>query len=129
MGNQLCASGSLKRFVRRVLSTRSVHTVGARVLILQPTEQAYRALQQARDREQTPEFRAVYAKRAGVEGTIAQAVRTAVREKDANVPISDISTQAQRIDQSMSQERTFATLCTCFALLAVLIAWAAFQLF
>ncbi|TMD30496.1 MAG: hypothetical protein E6J04_12625, partial [Chloroflexi bacterium] len=76
MGNQLCGSGSLKRFVRRVLSTRSVHTVGARVLILQPTEQAYRALQQARDREQTPEFRAVYAKRAGVEGTIAQAVRT-----------------------------------------------------
>ncbi len=48
----------------------------ARVLILQPNEQAYRALQQARDREQTPEFRAVYAKRAGVEGTIAQAVRT-----------------------------------------------------
>ena len=76
MGNQLCGSGSLKRFVRRVLSTRSVHTVGARVLILQPTEQAYRALQQARDREQTPEFRAVYAKRAGVEGTMAQAVRT-----------------------------------------------------
>jgi len=48
----------------------------ARVLILQPNEQAYRALQQARDREQTPEVRAVSAKRAGVEGTIAQAVRT-----------------------------------------------------
>ena len=48
----------------------------ARVLNLQPNEQAYRALQQARDRERTPEFRAVYAKRAGVEGTIAQAVRT-----------------------------------------------------
>ena len=48
----------------------------ARVLILQPNEQAYRALQQARDRERTPAFRAQYAKRAGVEGTIAQAVRT-----------------------------------------------------
>jgi transposase len=48
----------------------------ARVLILQPNEWAYRALQEARAREQTPEFRAVYAKRAGVEGTIAQAVRT-----------------------------------------------------
>jgi transposase len=48
----------------------------ARVLILQPNEQAYRALQEARARELTPEFRAVYAKRAGVEGTIAQAVRT-----------------------------------------------------
>jgi len=44
----------------------------ARVLILQPNEQAYRARKSARDREQTPEFRAVYAKRAGVEGTIAQ---------------------------------------------------------
>ncbi len=59
---------------------------------------------------------------AGDPNAIAQAVRTAVRQQDANVPISDISTQARRIDQSMSQERTFATLCTCFALLAVLIA-------
>jgi transposase len=48
----------------------------ARVLILQPYEQAYQARKSARDREQTPEFRAVYAKRAGVEGTIAQCVRT-----------------------------------------------------
>lgn len=48
----------------------------ARVLILQPNEQAYQALQEARDRERTPEFRAQYATRAGVEGTIAQAVRT-----------------------------------------------------
>ena len=46
------------------------------MLILQPNEQAYRALHAARAREQTPEFRTVYAKRAGVEGTIAQAVRT-----------------------------------------------------
>ncbi len=48
----------------------------ARVLIFQPNEQAYRVLHEARARELTPEFRAVYAKRAGVEGTIAQAVRT-----------------------------------------------------
>ena len=48
----------------------------ARVLILQPTEQTYRALQEARQRQLTPEFRMVYAKRAGVEGTIAQAVRS-----------------------------------------------------
>lgn len=48
----------------------------ARVLILQPNEQAYQALQKARTRELTPGFRAVYAGRAGVEGTIAQAVRT-----------------------------------------------------
>jgi transposase len=49
----------------------------ARVLILQPNEQTYRALQQAREREQTPAFRTLYTKRAGVEGTMAQAVRTA----------------------------------------------------
>jgi len=48
----------------------------ARVLILRPNEQAYRALQEARQRQQTPEFRTLYAKRAGVEGTIAQSVRT-----------------------------------------------------
>jgi transposase len=46
------------------------------VLILQPYEQAYRALQKARDWQRTPEFRAQYATRAGVEGTMAQAVRT-----------------------------------------------------
>ena len=59
---------------------------------------------------------------AGDPNAIAQAARAAVRQCDANVPISDVSTQAQHIDQAMSQERTFATLCTCFALLAVLIA-------
>lgn len=48
----------------------------ARVLILRPNEQAYRALHEARQRQQTPEFRTLYAKRAGVEGTIAQSVRT-----------------------------------------------------
>ncbi len=48
----------------------------ARVLIFQPDEQSYRALHEARVRELTPEFRTTYAKRAGVEGTIAQAVRT-----------------------------------------------------
>jgi transposase len=48
----------------------------AQVLILRPHEQAYRALQEARQRQQTPEFRKLYAKRAGVEGTIAQSVRT-----------------------------------------------------
>ena len=44
--------------------------------ILQPNEQTYRSLHEARAREQTSEFRTVYAKRTGVEGTIAQAVRT-----------------------------------------------------
>lgn len=47
----------------------------ARVLTLRPTQQAYQALQAARQRQQTPEFRKEYARRAGVEGTMAQGVR------------------------------------------------------
>jgi ABC-type antimicrobial peptide transport system permease subunit len=38
------------------------------------------------------------------------------------VPISEVSTQAARIDQTISQERTFAYLCACFAMLALAIA-------
>jgi len=48
----------------------------AKVLILRPDEQTYTALQKARKRQETPEFRTLYAKRAGIEGTVAQAVRT-----------------------------------------------------
>lgn len=50
--------------------------VAAKVLILRPDEASYNALVAARKRENTPEFRKLYAKRAGVEGTVAQAVRT-----------------------------------------------------
>lgn len=50
--------------------------IAAKVLILRPDEASYNALVAARKREATPEFRTLYAKRAGVEGTVAQAVRT-----------------------------------------------------
>ena len=53
---------------------------------------------------------------------LARAVRQAVQQADARVPIFNIGTQAERIEQTISQERTFATLCSCFAVLAVLIA-------
>jgi len=46
---------------------------GAKVLYLRPDEQSYTALQQAR--QHTPALWALYAKRAGIEGTMAQAVR------------------------------------------------------
>jgi transposase len=36
----------------------------------------YEALQAAREREATDEYKAEYRKRAGIEGTISQAVRT-----------------------------------------------------
>jgi predicted permease len=54
--------------------------------------------------------------------TIAAEVRRIVHDASSSVPVGEISTQAQRIDQTISQERTFADLGTCFALLALLIA-------
>jgi macrolide transport system ATP-binding/permease protein len=59
---------------------------------------------------------------AGDPLSLAVAVRQAVQQADARVPVSNLRTQARQIDQTISQERTFATLCSCFAVLAVLIA-------
>jgi transposase len=39
------------------------------------TEQTFTALKRARQRQQTPEFKEEYAKRAGIEGTLSQGVR------------------------------------------------------
>lgn len=68
------------RFPPPVCRACSVHDqctqTAAKVLILRPDEQTYTALLKARKRQETPEFRTLYAKRAGIEGTIAQAVRT-----------------------------------------------------
>src|SRR5262249_36019421 len=43
-------------------------------------------------------------------------------QANASVPVSEVTTQAARIDQTFSQERTFAWLCACFAALALAIA-------
>jgi transposase len=51
-------------------------SVAAKVLMVRPDEASYNALTLARKRQETPEFRKMYAKRAGIEGTVAQAVRT-----------------------------------------------------
>jgi predicted permease len=59
---------------------------------------------------------------AGDPLALAANTRQAVRQADARVPISNLTTQARQIDQTIGQERTFATLCSCFAVLAVLIA-------
>src|SRR5579883_501769 len=68
------------RFPLRLCRSCPLHAqctpVAAKVLILRPDEASYHALVAARKRETTPEFRKLYAKRAGVEGTVAQAVRT-----------------------------------------------------
>jgi macrolide transport system ATP-binding/permease protein len=52
----------------------------------------------------------------------AAAVRRTVHDASASVSIGEITTQSQRMDQTISQERTFAELGSCFAALALLIA-------
>jgi transposase len=47
---------------------------GARMLTLHSNHQRYLALQQAREHQKTASFKEVYARRAGIEGTIAQGV-------------------------------------------------------
>ena len=59
---------------------------------------------------------------AGDPFALASAARQVVRQADARIPISSLTTQARTIDQTIGQERTFATLCTCFAVLAIIIA-------
>jgi transposase len=57
----------------RSLCTQSIrHT--RRTVTIRPREQ-YLALKQRREQEETKEFKQVYAKRAGIEGTISQGVR------------------------------------------------------
>ncbi len=59
---------------------------------------------------------------AGDPLALANEIRRVVHEASASVPVSVVTTQAARIDQTFTQERTFAYLCTCFAVLALAIA-------
>jgi predicted permease len=59
---------------------------------------------------------------AGDPLAIVSLVRQAVHRAAPAVPLSEVTTQAARIDRTYSQERTFAWLCTCFAALALAIA-------
>ncbi len=54
-------------------------------------------------------------------GAVAS-VRRIVHDASHAVSITDVTTQAQRIEKTISQERTFAFLGSCFAALALLIA-------
>jgi len=49
-------------------------------------------------------------------------VRDIVHQSDARVPVTEIKTQVADIEQTMSEEITFAKLCTGFAVLALVIA-------
>jgi predicted permease len=59
---------------------------------------------------------------AGDPLALANTVRQIVHEVGPKVPVADMTTQSRRIDQTISQERTFAQLCACFGALALLMA-------
>jgi predicted permease len=59
---------------------------------------------------------------AGNPLALADQVRRIARDVSAKVPVTGITTQTQRIESTISQERTFAQLCTCFGVLALLMA-------
>jgi macrolide transport system ATP-binding/permease protein len=50
---------------------------------------------------------------------LVNTVREIVRRVSPRVPVADVRTQAQTIDETIAQERTFAALCTSFAVLAL----------
>jgi transposase len=58
----------------RDLCIRSRKKYARRAITIRPKE-PYEALKERREFEQTPEYAAAYAKRAGIEGTISQGVR------------------------------------------------------
>jgi predicted permease len=59
---------------------------------------------------------------AGEPSNYVNAAREIVRQTDARIPISNIKSMAVQIDQTITQEITFAQLGTAFALLALAIA-------
>ncbi len=53
---------------------------------------------------------------------LANTVRQMVHQANPRLPVADLATQVRYIDNTIAPERTFADLCTCFGLLALLIA-------
>jgi len=86
------------RFPLPVCRDCSLHTqctpTSAKVLILRPDKHAYHALQEARKRQETPECRVMYATRAGIEGTMAQSVRTCEIRRSRYIGLKKLNLQA-----------------------------------
>lgn len=59
---------------------------------------------------------------AGDPLALVQSVSKIVRDIAPGVPVTSVMTQSQRIDTTIVLERTFANLCTAFAILALIIA-------
>ncbi|HSF23866.1 MAG TPA: ABC transporter permease [Blastocatellia bacterium] len=59
---------------------------------------------------------------SGNAAAMATPIREAMHEVDSNLPLSDVKTQSQQADDSLRQERLFATLSSFFGVLALLLA-------
>ena len=59
---------------------------------------------------------------AGDPAALVPPIREAMRQVDSNLPLSDIRTQVQQADQTLSMERMFAKLLTLFGVIAQLLA-------
>ncbi len=53
---------------------------------------------------------------------LANNVRQLVHQANPSLPVADLTTQVRQIETTIAPERTFADLCTCFGILALLIA-------
>ena len=60
----------------RDLCIRSSKDYKRRTISIRRPKEHHEALQRARERERTAEFKAEYTRRAGIEGTVSRAVRT-----------------------------------------------------
>jgi predicted permease len=69
-----------------------------------------------------PGPRNLYVRTAGNPMDLIEPLRAAVRSLDRNVPLSDVKTFAQQVDESLVQERMTATLSGFFGSLALLLA-------
>jgi ABC-type antimicrobial peptide transport system permease subunit len=54
--------------------------------------------------------------------SVVPKIRAVVKAVDPDLPVLNVRTQTEQIDATLSEERGFATLTTCFGLLALLLA-------
>ena len=80
---------------------------------IQPT--VYQSWRQALDRVSRVVFEV---RTSGDPTSLVGPIREAMREVDSNLPLSNIRTQVQQADQTLSMERMFAKLLTLFGLIA-----------
>lgn len=72
--------------------------------------------------QSVPRFATFIVRTSGDAGAAAATIREAVYEVDSNLPLFDMKTQSQQADESLTQERLFATLSSFFGVLALLLA-------